>query len=33
MYIGRIGPLTVAMAIAGKKDLRLRLAEEELWVG
>jgi len=33
MYIGRIGPLTVALAIAGRKDLRLRLAEEELWVG
>ncbi len=33
MYIGRIGPLTIALAIAGRKDLRLRLAEEELWVG
>jgi len=33
MYVGRIGPLTIALAITGKKDLRLRLAEEELWVG
>jgi len=33
MYVGRIGPLTIALVITGKKDLRLRLAEEELWVG
>lgn len=33
MYVGRIGPLTITLAIASRRDLRIRVAEEELWVG
>ncbi len=33
MYVGRVGPVTLALAIAVKKSPRLRLAEEEFWVG
>ena len=33
MFVGRVGPLTIALAIAGRQNLRIRLAEEELWVG
>ncbi|HPG39278.1 MAG TPA: TrkH family potassium uptake protein [bacterium] len=33
MYLGRIGPLTIALAIATKKSLHIRYAEEQVWVG
>ncbi len=33
MYIGRIGPVTIALAIAVGKPLRIRLAEEKFMVG
>jgi trk system potassium uptake protein TrkH len=35
MFIGRVGPLTVTIALAGAgmKTLRLQYAEEEFWVG
>ena len=33
MYVGRIGPVTLALAIAGKPPLRYRYAEEHFLVG
>ncbi len=33
MYIGRIGPLTLALALAQKHIREIRMAEEEFWVG
>jgi len=33
MYIGRVGPLTLALAVAGRRRFRVRLAEEDFWVG
>ncbi len=33
MFLGRIGPLAIALAIATKKDLHIRYAEEQVWVG
>jgi trk system potassium uptake protein len=33
MFLGRVGPLTIAMAIATKKDLHIRYAEDQVWVG
>ena len=33
MYVGRVGPLTLALAVAGRRRLRVRLAEEDFWVG
>lgn len=33
MFVGRIGPITVAIIIAGKQPAQIRLAEEEFWVG
>ncbi len=33
MFIGRVGPLTIALAIVQRKNARFKYAEEELWVG
>ncbi len=33
MFAGRIGPVTLALAIAGRRSLNIRLAEENFWVG
>ncbi len=33
MYIGRVGPVTLALAMAFQRPLNVRLAEEQLWVG
>jgi trk system potassium uptake protein TrkH len=33
MFIGRLGPLTLAVAIATKYPVKIKLAEEELFVG
>ena len=33
MLAGRIGPVTLALAIAGQRSLNIRLAEENFWVG
>ncbi len=33
MYLGRVGPVTLALAMSFQRPLNVRLAEEELWVG
>jgi len=33
MYVGRVGPVTLALAMAFQRPLNVRLAEEQLWVG
>ncbi|MBN2357590.1 Trk family potassium uptake protein [candidate division KSB1 bacterium] len=33
MYVGRIGPITLALAIANKPPLRIRYAEEKIIIG
>lgn len=33
MYIGRLGPITLALAVAGTQAKSIRYAEDNLWVG